>query len=35
MEAATLQTKKTVNKGKIKKTLKNVLFRPDPVFWLV
>ncbi|KAJ8715161.1 hypothetical protein PYW08_005142 [Mythimna loreyi] len=33
-EATTLQKKKnTVNKGKLKKTIKNVLCRPDPVFW--
>ncbi|XP_046969128.1 uncharacterized protein LOC124536642 [Vanessa cardui] len=34
MEAKKLKTKKgTINKGKIKKTLKNVICRPDPVFW--
>ncbi|XP_028175013.1 uncharacterized protein LOC114363484 isoform X1 [Ostrinia furnacalis] len=33
MAAATLVSKKAVKKGKIKKTLKNVLCRPDPVFW--
>ncbi|RVE51361.1 hypothetical protein evm_004041 [Chilo suppressalis] len=33
MEAATVQTKKGINKGKLKKTIKNVLCRPDPVFW--
>ncbi|KAJ0174558.1 hypothetical protein K1T71_009666 [Dendrolimus kikuchii] len=36
MEAKTLKKKKvTVNKGKLKKTIKNVLCRPDPVFWPV
>ncbi|XP_059052703.1 uncharacterized protein LOC131847226 [Achroia grisella] len=33
MEAATLPQKKKLNKGKLKKTIKNVLCRPDPVFW--
>ncbi|KAM3965854.1 uncharacterized protein ACR2FA_000182 [Aphomia sociella] len=33
MEAATLSQKKKVNKGKLKKTIKNVICRPDPVFW--
>lgn len=34
MEAATLQKKKTtISKGKLKKTIKNVLCRPDPLFW--
>ncbi|KAL4711532.1 hypothetical protein ACJJTC_000548 [Scirpophaga incertulas] len=33
MEAATLPSKKVANKGKIKKTIKNVLCRPDPVYW--
>ncbi|XP_050348111.1 uncharacterized protein LOC126771962 [Nymphalis io] len=34
MEAKKLKTKKgTINKGKVKKTLKNVICRPDPVFW--
>ncbi|XP_026321583.1 uncharacterized protein LOC113231471 [Hyposmocoma kahamanoa] len=32
MEAKTLQKKK-LNKTKLKKTIKNVLCRPDPVFW--
>lgn len=32
MEAKTLQKKK-FNKTKLKKTIKNVLCRPDPVFW--
>lgn len=32
--ATTLQKKKnTISKGKLKKTIKNVLCRPDPVFW--
>lgn len=36
MEAATLKKNKTtISKGKIKKTMKNVLCRPDPVFWFV
>ncbi|XP_049875758.1 uncharacterized protein LOC126373612 [Pectinophora gossypiella] len=30
--SAALQKKK-INKGKLKKTIKNVLCRPDPVFW--
>ncbi|XP_047535519.1 uncharacterized protein LOC125069935, partial [Vanessa atalanta] len=34
MKAKKLKTKKgTINKGKIKKTLKNVICRPDPIFW--
>lgn len=34
--AATLQKKKTtINKAKVKKTIKNTLCRPDPVFWFV
>nr|XP_026496011.1 uncharacterized protein LOC113400585 [Vanessa tameamea] len=34
MEAKKLKTKKgTINKGKIKKTLKNIICRPDPIFW--
>ncbi|KAF9418873.1 hypothetical protein HW555_004393 [Spodoptera exigua] len=34
MEAATLQKKKTtISKGKLKKTIKNVICRPDPLFW--
>lgn len=34
MEAATLPKKKnTISKGKLKKSIKNVLCRPDPVFW--
>lgn len=33
MEAATLAKKKTISKGKVKKSLRNVLCRPDPVFW--
>ncbi|CAH1639234.1 unnamed protein product [Spodoptera littoralis] len=34
MEAATLPKKKTtISKGKLKKTIKNVLCRPDPLFW--
>ncbi|KAJ8712424.1 hypothetical protein PYW07_005266 [Mythimna separata] len=33
-EATTLQKKKnSISKGKLKKTIKNVLCRPDPVFW--
>lgn len=36
MEAKTLTKKKTsINKVKIKKTIKNILGRPDPVFWPV
>ncbi|XP_072944600.1 uncharacterized protein [Epargyreus clarus] len=33
MEAATLKTKKQIKKGKLKKTMKNVISRPDPPFW--
>lgn len=34
MEAKTLKKKKTgICKGKVKKTIKNVLCRPDPLFW--
>ncbi|CAH2093058.1 unnamed protein product [Euphydryas editha] len=34
MEAAKLKKKKgTLNKGKLKKTIKNIICRPDPVFW--
>lgn len=35
MEAVTLPQKKKLSKGKFKKTVKNVLCRPDPVFWPV
>lgn len=34
MEATKLKKKKgTINKGKLKKTIKNVICRPDPVSW--
>ncbi|XP_075980815.1 uncharacterized protein LOC142979647 [Anticarsia gemmatalis] len=34
MEASTLQKKKnTISKGKLKKSIKNVLCRPDQLFW--
>lgn len=34
MEAAKLKkTKGTISKGKIKKTIKNVICRPDASFW--
>ncbi|KAG7312126.1 hypothetical protein JYU34_001584 [Plutella xylostella] len=34
MEAETLKkNKKSISKGKIKKSMKNILCRPDPVFW--
>ncbi|CAG4956859.1 unnamed protein product [Parnassius apollo] len=36
MEATVLKKKKTtISKGKIKKTIKNVISRPDPVYWPV
>ncbi|XP_023937130.2 uncharacterized protein LOC112045250 isoform X2 [Bicyclus anynana] len=35
MEAQKLKKKSTLSKSKIKKTIKNVICRPDPVFWPV